>query len=110
MPTMNNRQSVAANAKVNGVFSGQLHEYVQESSIVRIFATASAVGLNINVNVGGETIVSDQEVNAQNRMPLRPDDLVNEISALPGDRIIVDWRNTTAGALTGFVTVDIVPV
>jgi len=110
MATMTDRRSVAENAKVNGVFSGQLHEYVSVPAMVNVHATASLIGLNLTVNIGGDIVLNDQEVNAQNRLPIRPDDLLVSHAAIPGDRVVIDWRNTTAGAITGFLLVDIVPV
>lgn len=109
MNTMTDRQSIAANTVVANVLSGKLHEFVSAPSIVRIYATASAVGMNIACLVGGESVVQDQEVSAQNRMPIVPDDFIAETGALPGDRILVSMRNTTAGAISSFVRVEVEP-
>lgn len=110
MPTMSDRFSVPANTVSKGRFAGQVHEYVQQHSVINVYATASAIGLNLTISNGEEVLVADQEVNAQNRLPLRPDDLFTSYGALPGDRIIIDWRNTTGAAITGFLVVDIIPV
>jgi hypothetical protein len=107
---MTDRRSVGANAKVSGVFSGQLHEYVQSPGILRVYGTASAVGLNLTLNVGGDTLMNDQEVNSQNRMPIKPDDLILEHPVIPGDRIVADWRNTTGAAINGFLMAEVLPV
>lgn len=109
MPVMTNRQSVAANTTVQNVFTGQLHEFLQTRAAVRLYGTASAVGLNMSLIIGDEVVIDDQELSAQNRMPLVPDDLIAESAGFKGDRLIVRLRNTTAGALTGFVRADIVP-
>jgi hypothetical protein len=109
MPTMTYRAEVAANGKNSGIFQGQLHEYVARRSIVRLYATAEAIGMKISVNNGFEQIVNDQEVNAQNRLPVRPDDLFTEYVSPAGGRIVVDFRNTTATAIDAFCVVDIIP-
>lgn len=107
---MTDRQSVALNATVANVLQGKMHEFVSEDSMIRLYATASAVGLNITFLIGGESFVQDQEISAQNRMPIVPDDFVAEAGALAGDRIIVSVRNTTGAAITSFVRVEVEPI
>lgn len=109
MNTMTDRQSVAANATVANVLAGKLHEFVTQQSVVRIYSTAAAVGVFISALVGGESVVQDQEVSAQNRMPIVPDDFIAEIGALPGDRILVAQRNSTAAAIVAFTRVEVEP-
>lgn len=110
MPLMTDRQSVAANATVVNVLAGKLHEFADRPSVVRLYGAASAVGLNVSFLVGSRSSVQDQELNAQNRMPIVPDDFIAEIGALAGERILVSLRNTTAGAITGFTRVEVTPV
>jgi len=65
------------------------------------------VGLNIDVLVGGESVVSDSEMSAANRFPIRPDDMIAEIGGNAGDRIFIALRNTTGAAIVGQVLVDV---
>jgi len=83
MAIMTDRQSVAANTTISTVCSGKIAEFVHEPSAVRLFGSASAVGLNMSLIIGEEVVVEDQEVNAQNRMPIIPDDFVAE-GRVPG--------------------------
>lgn len=106
MPIMTDRQSVAANATVQNVLAGKIGEFIQGGGSVVLYGTASAVGLNMSLIVGGTVIVDDQEVNAQNRLPLVPDDFIGAAGAMAGDRVIVRLRNTTAGAITAFSRVE----
>lgn len=110
MPSMTNRQSVAANSQVQNVFSAALHYRLRVPSRVRLYATAAAVGLNISLNIGDETFLDDQEVSAQNRMPLVPDDFVVEAAGFPGDEIVIKLRNTTGAAIIAFSRVDVDPL
>lgn len=107
---MTDRQSVAANATVANVLAGKVHEFLSGPSVIRFYATGSAVGLNSTFLVGNESIVQDQEVNAQNRLPIVPDDFVGESGGVQGDRIVISFRNTTAGAITAFTRVEVEPV
>lgn len=109
MAIMTDRQSVAANSTVQNACSGKIAEFVQEPSIVRLYGSASAVGLNMSLIIGEEVAIEDQEVNAQNRMPLIPDDFIAEAGAFPGDRVVLKYRNTTGGAITAFSRVEISP-
>ncbi len=109
MPTMTNRQSVAANATVANVFTGQLHEFLQGRAVINLYGTASAVGLNASLLIGDELFLDDQELNAQNRMPIIPDDFLVAAAGVRGDRVVLKLRNTTAGAITGFSRVEIMP-
>lgn len=110
MPVMTDRQSVAANTVVNNVFSGNMHEFIQSgAALVTLSATASAVGLRISIIIGNTTFIDRQEVNAQNRMPILPDDVLSQGAGIRGDRIVVRYENTTAGAITAFSRVDVDP-
>lgn len=110
MPIMTDRQSVAANAVVPNALSGKLHEFLARPSVVRVYGTASAVGLNVTFLLGGRSIMQDQEVSAQNRMPIVPDDVVAQGMGNAGDRLVLTYRNTTAGAITAFSRVDVEPI
>jgi len=107
--SMTDRQSVAANATVQNVFAGNLNEFLQANSLVNLYASAAAVGLNMTLIVGDEIFLDDQEVSAQNRMPLVPDDLVVQAAGFQGDRVIVRYRNTTGAAIVAFSRVDMIP-
>ncbi len=109
MASMTDRQSVAANATVVNVYAGNLNEFLQSNSLVNLYASAAAVGLNLTLIVGDEIFLDDQEVSAQNRMPLVPDDLVVQAAGFQGDRVIVRYRNTTGAAIVAFSRVDMVP-
>lgn len=110
MPTMTDRRSVAANSVVSNVFSGKLFEFADRNYFLRLYATAAAVGLNLTFQVGTDVIVDDSEVNAQNRLPIPPDDLVSNAAARRGDKIVINWRNTTGAAIIGFLKLDLLPI
>lgn len=104
---MTDRQSVAANASVPNALSGKIHEFVPFPAVVKLHATASAVGMNMTFLVGGVSICQDQEVSAANRTPIVPDDFVASVAAPAGARLVLSYRNTTAGAVTAFSRVDV---
>lgn len=102
MPVMTDSRSVAANAAVENILAGKLHEFISGMSAarIRVFVTSSATGINASLLVGGESFVQDQLVSAANRFPIDPDDFFAEGGGFAGDRISIPVRNTTGGALT----------
>jgi hypothetical protein len=109
MPIMTYSASVAANTTVANVLAGQSKEFITEPSVVTLAATGSAAGLNVTMIIGDEIVVDDQAIGAQNHFPVIPDDVLAQGGGFPGDRIVVKVRNTTAGALTPWIRVDVEP-
>lgn len=109
VPVMTDRQSVAANATVQNALAGKLAEFLTENSVVSMFATAGAVGMNMSLIIGNEVLVDDQEVNALNRLPIVPDDFVGQGGGFAGDRVILRYRNTTGAAIITFSRIETVP-
>jgi len=110
MTTMTDRRSVAANTRTVNILAGLPFEFVVHPSIVRVYAVAAAVGMNADVLIGGESMVSDTEVSGANRFPIRNEDLLIEHGGLPGERIFFAWRNTTGAAIVGQLMVDVLPL
>lgn len=105
MPTMQDSVSVAANAVSANVLSGQLYEFAGAGTNVTLSVTGSATGLRTTF-ICGVPMINDQAINLQNRFPLIPDDIIMA-EQVPGGRMVLTFRNTTAGALTAFWRVDL---
>ena len=106
MPTMQDSVSVGANSVSANQLSGQIYEFVPPGAQITLSVTGSATGLRITFVCGGVTLINDQAINLQNRFPIIPDDVVHG-GAVPGGRMVLTARNTTAGALTFFWRVDV---
>lgn len=109
MAFMTDTQSVAANTTTTNVLAGKQAEFVKEPSVVTFSATGSAIGLYLTAIVGEEIVIEDQAIPLTNRFPVLPDDTLAQAGAFAGDRIIVRVRNSTGGALTSWVRVDVEP-
>jgi hypothetical protein len=105
MPLMQDSVSVAANAISLNVLAGQLYEFVNPGTVVTISCTGSATGLRTTF-ICGIPIINDQAINLQNRFPIIPDDIITS-GPMPGGRMVLTFRNSTAGALTAFWRVDL---
>lgn len=94
--------SVAANTTTENVLSGNRFERSPfQIAQGALYCTGSAAGLNAELNVGGRSITPRTTVNAQNRLPVVPDDLlVGDWIASSGELIQITVQNTTGGALT----------
>jgi len=105
MPTMQDSVSVAANALSANVLAGQLYEFVPAGIGVTVSCTGSATGLRTTF-ICGIPLINDQAINLQNRFPLIPDDIIHQ-GEVPGGRMVLTARNSTAGALTFFWRIDV---
>jgi len=105
MPQMQDSVVVAANTQSLNQLSGKLYEFVPEGTNVTLSATGSAVGLRVNFIVGIPWI-NDEALGLLNRFPLIPDDILLN-TRVAGGRMVLTFRNTTAGPLTAFWRVDV---
>jgi len=105
MPTMQDSLSVAANAVSANVLAGQLYEFVPAGINVTVSCTGSATGLRTTF-ICGMPLINDQAISLQNRFPLIPDDIIHS-GDVPGGRMVLTARNSTAGALIFFWRVDV---
>lgn len=110
MPVMSIETSVAANGISANVLSGELFEILPSNAVVDLYTTGSAAGLRAQFSIGGVQMLEEAAVNAQNRTPLVPDDLLTTEAGVQGQRLSLRYRNTTGGALTARTIVHVRPV
>lgn len=101
MPTMSYyNAALAAGGQVDNAFVGDLHEFLGGAAALSFSVVGAAAGITATVIVGGRTLLDDMPASGINRYPINPDDFVLTGEAgLPGERVILRIRNTTAGAL-----------
>jgi len=98
---MQGTTTVAANGTVNNVLAGEKYERPPGNAKGTLYLTGSATGLEAAINVGGVAVSDTVTVNAQNRTPQVPDDLlIDDWDAIINSLIQLTLFNTTAGALT----------
>src|SRR3990172_3634540 len=122
MPVMRKRTSaLAVNTNAAAIFNGELHEYLERPSMVRIYAkgasnaaTAIVNAPKITINLGGSVVANRQEISAQFGTTaatapnaIKPDDLVYEGVAQAGSRLVVDYDNDTTQAVNNDTIADI---
>ena len=97
--------AVAANTSTTNLLAGQLYAFVHALPVL-VAGAASAVGLYMPFFVNGVAYVNDQPISQANRFPILPDDVIASVRRAAG-RLVLTLRNTTGGALTANVTVDV---
>lgn len=100
--------SVAANDVSGNVLSGQQFEFLPRNAQVYLRGTGSAAGLRAQFNIGGSVIATEAAVPGTNRFPVVPDDNLLVSGGVAGERLFLEYRNTTAGALTHQTVLEIV--
>lgn len=99
MPVMTNETSIAADSTSANLLAGDINEFLGRASVISLFCTGAAVGLRAQLLVGQDVVIDDQPISDANRFPITPDDFLSRGGGLPGDRLTLRFRNTTAGAV-----------
>lgn len=106
--TMQNSISVGAGATNENILATERFARPVVDSIGDLYVTGSALGLTAELNVAGQSVTPPTGVNAQNRFPVVPDDLLCQDFEAPVDKQIqLRVVNTTGGALTVFWRIDL---
>lgn len=92
--------SVAANSTIENVLQGSAFEFPRTNVLVSLGSVASATGLFITIQAGGEIVLEESSPAISTDYPLIPDEFYYNFAAVAGDRLVVRVRNSTAGALT----------
>jgi hypothetical protein len=109
MPLIQKTASLAANATIDNVITGDQYEFLPFNALLEFGINGSATGLVMDVYSGSDSLCESAAVSLANRMPIYPDDYTLTDVAAAGERIKVRLRNTTGGALTYFVSVRVTP-
>lgn len=110
MPVIQKEISVAAGAAVENALSGSAFEFLRGNAIVSAGVNGSATGLVCNIQSGADIVVEESPVLVKTSMPTIPDDMYYNDVGVQGDRLVVRLRNTSGGALTARVLVQITPL
>ena len=104
---MSSSISVGAGANSGNVLQGSIFEFLKRPAAIRIAATVPAGGAVTDVTgrlTVGDKVITDPRFpvlaeSAPARGPIIPDDIKVTAVGLPGNRLSLDFQNTTAGAI-----------
>lgn len=110
MPMIKKSATIATGVTVDNVLSGSAFEFLQYNANVRYAINGSATGIVATVQSGADVLMEESPINIQNRFGVFPDDFDLSDVAGAGERQIVKLRNTSAGTLTYYVSMQIDPL
>lgn len=106
--TRANSVDIASGATNNDVLNGTDLDYSPVSGPLAIYATASAVDLEVTVRVGQVTILDQTDPGSANRRPRTDQDLLVEDDFIEaGERIRIIASNPTGSSITLFYLVAV---
>lgn len=107
MQILSGATSVGAGASSGNVLQGSIFEYLKRPSRLEVAMTVPTGGAATDMTARfsvGDTIITDPPAPvlaeaAAGRGPIIPDDIKITSVGLPGDRLSLEFTNTTAGAI-----------
>jgi hypothetical protein len=110
MPMILVESSVAAGAVNNNIVSGSAFEFARLRQLVSIGVVQSATGGFTTITSGPDIIAEEFSVPILTTYPIIPDNMYFTDYMEAGDRLVIRYRNPTAGALTVRALVQTSPV
>jgi len=110
MPVIMREASVAAGAVNENVLAGSAFEFARQNSLVSMGIHQSATGGFATINSGADIVAEEFSPPIATVYPVIPDNMYFSDVAAAGDRLVVRYRNPTAGALTVRVVCQVTPL
>jgi len=99
MPAIQVEVSVAAGATNFNIFSGSAFEFARNRSLLSLGITAAATGTFITINSGSDVVLEESPPYVSTVFPVVPDQMFYNDVMEQGDRLRVQARNPTGGAV-----------
>lgn len=110
MNIMQGVTSTAAGGSTANVLTGQLYERAPYNGYAEFFITGDAAGEGrATIFIGGRVVQQESSVSRQARPPLIPDDFIVSAPMMKGEQLVINHRNTGAGANNLFWRVNLRP-
>lgn len=109
MPVIQRETSVGAGVALN-LAAASAFEFARSRSVVSIGVTAAATGTFCNISSGADVVAEEFAPAIQTRYPIVPDEMYYNDIMEAGDRLNVNVRNPTAGAIIHRLVAQISPV
>lgn len=99
MPAIQVEQSAAAGALISNLFNGSAFEYSRGRNLLSLGVTAAATGTFVTIQGGADVILEESPCFVATRFPIVPDEMFYNDVLEPFDRLRVQVRNPTGGAV-----------
>jgi len=110
MPVIMKETSVAAGAVNENLLAGSAFEFARQNSLVSIGVAQAATGGFATVQSGSDIVAEEFAPPIKTVYPIIPDDMYFSDVAAAGDRLVVRYRNPTAGAIVVRVVAQVTPL
>lgn len=110
MPVIMRETSVAAGEVNENLLAGSAFEFARANSLVSIGLNQSLTGGFATIQSGGDVIAEEFMAPIATVYPVIPDGMYFSDVAAAGDRLVVRFRNPTAGALTVRLVCQVTPL
>jgi len=99
MPAIQAERSIAATTTDPNIFSGSAFEYSRGRQLLSLGVTAAATGTQCTITSGADVILEESATYIKTQFPIVPDEMFyNDVMEM-FDRLRVQIRNTTVGAI-----------
>lgn len=99
MPAIQAEVSVAANTTNPNIFNGSAFEYSRGRQLLSLGVTAAATGTLCTITSGADIILEESPTYIKTQYPIVPDEMFYNDIMEQMDRLRVQIRNSTGGAL-----------
>lgn len=113
MPTISLRTSVPLNGSSGNVLAGSPFEFVAKDSIIVLMITQAGGTpgeITADFQIGGESLSQAGNVSTRAGFPNSETDIFVKAGAVGGERLFLNYNNTTAAPLDVDTFIDIVPI
>jgi len=112
MPSFTFSESIAANGTIRPL-DGWQYEYLPYPAEIQVLARVAAVGVVNTYTSGSETVVEESPVQSGGTAGVIPSPLNTPVQGwvgAAGDRLKLNYRNTTAGAIAIDGIIELTPL
>lgn len=103
--------NLAASTKTANILAGDINEFVPVDSIVSLYNTSSAIGVNVTVLADADVAVNDKEIPFIGATVIKKDHLIDTFAVRAGTRMAVFLRETAASSSTDVYTIiEVTPI
>lgn len=107
MPVIQRSVSVAAGVVNENLLAGSAFEFARGPVLISIGVTQDVTGGFATINSGSDVVAEEFEPAILARFPIIPDEMYYNDVATVGDRLVIRFRNPTAGAIVARSIVQI---
>lgn len=110
MPAIQAEVSVAANSTNSNLFNGSAFEYSRGRQLLSLGVTAAATGTLTTIQSGADVILEESATYIKTQFPVVPDEMFYNDIMEQFDRLRVQVRNSTGGAIVARSIALLTPV